>query len=513
LRSENNLGVELNKNGIAYAKNLARRASVDQTTPWTFDAADADRLLGADGTDVKHFGKYHLGADASKTAKDCFDFPFGKGGKVYRSAVIAAKDRATQDGNEEIVNAASEILEILDSTTPAHNDEASVAVVRADFINYHDDRDWQTVKMERTPEGFLVGRAVATNIGVFPYQNDDGTLRYELRHPDDVFDPESLASLNGKPLTIDHHSNGVDANSVQALGVGTVHTPTHDAYHVTIGVVAQRQDAVAAIEGGKIALSCGYNCNLVPERGNFHGTQYTHRQKNIRYNHVALVSEGRAGDAARLRMDGAMPVQDSTTKTPTKGEHMAKVRLDSGTEFEVPEAIASHIDALTEDRKKLLKSEEEVTDAKQKIKDLEGEMDAKKGELDSLKTQVDAWAAKYEASGKDTAERIKKSVDSRVGLIVKAAEVGAKVEDAHSDRDIQLAIIALETADSMEGMSDDYVAARADSAYTHVKNHVPANEPGGNSHNDGVLTGAVNALTAAYRKRDDSLQNAWKREG
>jgi Skp family chaperone for outer membrane proteins len=211
-------------------------------------------------------------------------------------------------------------------------------------------------------------------------------------------------------------------------------------------------------------------------------------------------------------MDGAMPVQDSTTKTPTKGEHMAKVRLDSGTEFEVPEAIASHIDALTEDRKKLLKSEEEVTDAKQKIKDLEGEMDAKKGELDSLKTQVDAWAAKYEASGKDTAERIKKSVDSRVGLIVKAAEVGAKVEDAHSDRDIQLAIIALETADSMEGMSDDYVAARADSAYTHVKNHVPANEPGGNSHNDGVLTGAVNALTAAYRKRDDSLQNAWKRE-
>jgi hypothetical protein len=507
------VGVEVNKSGVAYAKNLARRGKVDSDSVWTFDAADAERILGADGSDIGHFSKHHIGCSGAKDSKECFDFPFGKGGRVYRSAVIAAKDRATQDGNEEIVNAASEILEILeilDSATPTHNDGASEAVVRADFINYHDDRDWQTVKMERTPEGFLVGRAVATNIGVFPYQNADGTLRYELRHPDDVFDTESLASLNGKPLTNDHPMNGVDANSVQDLGVGTVHTPTHDAYHVTIGVVAQRQDAVAAIESGKIALSCGYNCDLVPERGNFHGTQYTHRQKNIRYNHVALVAEGRAGDAAKLRMDGAMPVQDSTTKTPTKGEHMAKVRLDSGTEFEVPEAVASHIDALTADRKKLLKSEEEVTDAKAKIKDLEGEMDAKKGELDSLKTQVDAWAAKYETSGKDTAAKILKAVDSRVGLLTKAVEVGAKVEDAHSDRDIQLAIIAMETADSMDGMSDEYVAARADGAFTHLKNHVPAAEPGGNSHSDGVLSGQANALATATRKRADALQNAWK---
>jgi hypothetical protein len=506
------LGVEINKIGIAYAKNLSRRAAVDKTSDWKFDLADAERLLGADGSDVKHFGKYHLGATASKDSKECFDFPFGKGGKVYRSAVIAAKDRATQDGNEEIVNAASEILEIIDSASTDHCDSGTTQVTRADFINYHDDRDWQTVKMERTPEGFLVGRAVATNIGVFPYQNEDGSLRYELRHPDDVFDPESLASLNGKPLTNDHPSNGVDANSVQGLGVGTVHTPTHDAYHVMIGVVVQRQDAVAAIESGKIALSCGYNCDLVPERGNYHGTQYTHRQKNIRYNHVALVSEGRAGDAAKLRMDGTMPVQDSTTKTPTKGEHMAKVRLDSGTEFEVPEAVASHIDALNADRKKLLKSEEEVADAKQKIKDLEGEMDAKKGELDSLVAQVASWEAKYTASGNSTAEKINKAVDSRVSLLTKAVEVGAKVDDAKCDRDIQLAIIAMETADSMEGMSDDYVTARADSAYSHLKNQdrKPASEPGGHSHTDGVLSGQANALAAAHRKRDTVLQNAWK---
>lgn len=508
------MGIEINKSGVAYARNLARRSAVDKTSPWTFDAADVERLLGADGKDLGHYAKYHLGAAESKDSKDSFDFPFGKAGKVYRSAVVAAFDRATTDGNEEILDAASELLALIDgpvlySPVPERVD-GTEQVSRVDFYDY---RDWQTAKMERTSEGYLRGRAVVTNIGVFPYLNEDGTTRYELRHPDDVFDPESLASLDGKPLTNDHPTSAVDTTSVQDLGVGTVHTPTHDAYHVTTGIVIQRQDGVAAVDGGKVSLSCGYNCDLVPERGNFHGTQYTHRQKKIRYNHVALVSEGRAGDAAKLRMDGAMPVQDSTNQTPTKGEHMAKVRLDSGAEFDVPEAIASHIDALNADRKKLLKSEDECNDAKKRIKDLEGEMDAKKGELDSLKSQVESWEAKYAASGKDSAERIQAAVDSRVSLLAKAVEVGAKVDGAKSDRDIQCAIIALETADSMDGQPDAYVAARADGAYLHLKTHAPkpADEPGGHSHSDGVLSTAASELASAYRKRDSLISSAWKR--
>lgn len=507
------MGVEINKPGVAYARNLARRGLVDRDSAWAFGAEDGNRLLGPDGTDFGHFGKFHLGIhpDTEKNTKEHYAFPFGKNGKVYRHGVIAAKSRAAQQGYEEIEDAASAILEIIDGKKQDNTDGAPEAVTRIDFYDW---RDWQTEKMERTAEGFLKGRAVATNIGVFPYQNEDGSLRYELRHPDDVFHPDSLASLDGKPLTNDHPSNGVDPTTAQELSVGTVHSPSHDAYHITTGIVVHRKDAIDAVNGGKVSLSCGYNCDLVPERGNFHGTQYTHRQKNIRYNHVALVSEGRAGDAAKLRMDGAMPVQDSTQKTPLKGEHMAKVRLDSGTEFEVPEAVASHIDSLTADKKKAegkaLESEKEVIDAKQKIKDLEGEMDAKKGELDSLKTQVESWEKKYEASGKDSAETVKKAVASRVALLSQAAEIGAKVDGAETDRDIQIAIIAMETTDSMEGKSDEYVAARKDSAYTHLKNRAPAGEPGGNSHNDGAFTGVANVLASAHRKRESAIQNAWK---
>ena len=355
---------------------------------------------------------------------------------------------------------------------------------------------------------------MVTNIGVFPYMNPDGTMRYELRHPDEVFHPDSLATLDGKPLTNDHPMSGVDPRTAQDLAVGTVTSPGTDAYHVFAKLTILRQDAIEAVGNGKTSLSCGYNCDLVPERGNYNGSQYTHRQKNIRYNHVALVEEGRAGDAAKLRMDGIMPVQDSTTKTPTKGEHMAKLRLDSGAEFEVPEAVASHVDALVSAKKTLETKVEgldkERGDAVAKVTALEADVATKSAALDSAKTQVEDLTKKLDEAVAGVPAAIEAGVTSRVDLLAKATEIGAKVGDAKSDRDIQLAIIAMETADSMEGKPDAYITARADSAYEHLKNHKPADEPGGNSHTDGVLSGAASQLEAARRTREATLQNAWK---
>jgi uncharacterized protein YhaN len=195
---------------------------------------------------------------------------------------------------------------------------------------------------------------------------------------------------------------------------------------------------------------------------------------------------------------------------------MAKVRLDSGAEFEVPEAVASHIDTLATAKSKaegkVLEVEASHSDASTKIKDLEGRLDAKTGELDSLKTQVETLKADLAVSGKVSAEQIQAAVDARVDLLAKATEIGAKVDEAKTDRDIQLAIIAMETADSMEGKSDEYIAARVDGAYTHVKNRVPANEAGGQSHSDGAFATSTDKLAEAQRKRNDANKSAWKRK-
>ena len=74
-------------------------------------------------------------------------------------------------------------------------------MIRYDRI---DAPTWMTDPFEQTPEGFLRGRACVTNIGVFPYRLEDGSIEYELRHPEDVFDSESMASLKLKPVTNNH---------------------------------------------------------------------------------------------------------------------------------------------------------------------------------------------------------------------------------------------------------------------------------------------------------------------
>jgi hypothetical protein len=486
--------------GIKYAKSLAKRGKVDRDSSWGFTAEDGDKLLGADGDDWGLYGKFHLGTHpgTDEDTKAHWAYPFGKNGKVYRHGIIAAKSRAAAEGHTAIETAANEILEIIDA-----NKDSVTTAERASRTDFFDFRDWQTQKLEKTSEGFLKGRTAISNIGVFGYRNEDGSMRYELRHPDDVFDPESLATLDGKPLTNDHPAEGVDPNNVQGLAVGTVHSPTHDAYHVMTGIVIHRADALADVGRGKVALSAGYHTDLKPERGVYLGVPYTHRQTNIHYNHVAIVDEGRAGDAARLRMDG---IKIDHNEVPTKGEKMAKIRLDSGAEFEVPEAIGSAYEALHAEKKVLDAKVQEATAA---LEAANKAVDKAAGELDAAKAEV-VRLEKEKAEGKESGED---SIQRRVALLTSAQALGAKVDAKMTERAVRTAVIALDTTDSMEGKSDEYVLARFDGAVTTLSKRKPATEAGGSTHSDGALgSSAANEVAAAKQKRADDLKNAYKRE-
>jgi len=490
--------------GVKYARSLAKRGLVDHDSAETFSHADASKLLGVDGADWGHLGKYNLGfcADAAETTMEHWVYPFGKGGKISRCDILASRDLAIVNGDTAIETAANEILEIIDA-----NQDSVTTAERASRTDFFDFRDWQTQKLEKTTEGFLKGRTAVSNIGVFGYRNEDGSMRYELRHPDDVFDPESLATLDGKPLTNDHPTEGVDPNNVQGLAVGTVHSPSHDAYHVMTGIVIHRADALADVGRGKIALSAGYHTDLKPERGVYLGVPYTHRQTNIHYNHVAIVDEGRAGDAARLRMDG---IKIDHKEIPTKGENMAKIRLDSGAEFEVPEAIGSAYEALHAENKALDAKVKDATDAldvaTKAVDKATGELDAAKAEVTRLEQEQAAAKAAAETSGED-------AIQSRVALLTAAQALGAKVDAKMTERAVRTAVIALDTTDAMEGKSDEYVLARFDGAVTTLSKRKPATEAGGSTHSDGALgSSAANEVAAAKQKRADTLANAYKRE-
>ena len=153
-----------------------------------------------------------------------------------------------------------------------------------------------------TPEGFLKDKPVLTSTGIFEYTNPDGSIRRELRLPEDVFDPESLKSYRGKPIVITHDAGLIDKDNVSENQIGTILSEGEQSgSDVRAEIIIHDTDAMK--DAGFKGLSLGYNLDLDETPGEWHGQHFDARQKNIRINHLALVREGRAGEQARLNMD------------------------------------------------------------------------------------------------------------------------------------------------------------------------------------------------------------------
>lgn len=162
-------------------------------------------------------------------------------------------------------------------------------------------------RYDSTAQGGLIVPAYVTRIGVFPYATQDGRTVRELRHPDQVFESKSLATLAGAPLTVDHPSVPVGPDNWGALAKGHLADDVRaDGRYVAAKIRVQDAATVGAVKRGELVeLSCGYDCDMVAEQGTYDGEAYDARQTNIRYNHVAIggTDWGRAGNEVRLRTD------------------------------------------------------------------------------------------------------------------------------------------------------------------------------------------------------------------
>lgn len=211
----------------------------------------------------------------------------------------------------------------------------------------------------RTDEGYLVAEAWISRAGVFVYVLPDGTLRRELRPREEVFAPSSLASFAGKPTTLSHPSGwqGEDVahmltpEDVRHYATGHISNPARDPATDRLRATLTIWDAdhLAAIEAGQVEQSCGYTCELDetpgidPEWG-----EYDAIQRNIRGNHCATVSSGRAGSSVYLRADSARMITedhpampDDAKKTPP---NKPTGRTDSDTPTFDAEAFGAKMD-------------------------------------------------------------------------------------------------------------------------------------------------------------------------
>jgi len=113
--------ISVNSVGKTHAKSLIASGDVDTSTAWDFTAADGNALLGASGDDWANYAKMFLAVDSSvaDTVKEHYKYPFGKNGKVYRSGLIAIRQRAGQQNETDIYDAAGALIDLIDAKRSA----------------------------------------------------------------------------------------------------------------------------------------------------------------------------------------------------------------------------------------------------------------------------------------------------------------------------------------------------------------------------------------------------------
>jgi hypothetical protein len=338
-------------------------------------------------------------------------------------------------------------------------------------------------KVSKTPEGYLRGDAIVTRTGVFKYINLDGTERLELRAPEDILQPDSLATLKSLPITNDHPTTLVTAENAAQLTVGmTGETVMVEDGYVGVSLNITHKNAIDAINGGKQELSAGYRVDLVPEVGEYNGERYTHRQTNVIYNHLAIVEMGRAGRMARLNLDGAFIQCDEVTKNEEK-EIMTTNNENNNGLLDVVETIAETVVQATTGvdlHTVHTTAEKVVAGVEQVVNALENgeattETETNTDEVDEIIKKLKAENEELKQINADSL--IAEKAKQRVVLLSKAAAfMNTDGLLDKSEREIMMSVInsrAMKNFDFAD-KSDDYVLGRFDAVleeaeYRHIK--------------------------------------------
>lgn len=164
-----------------------------------------------------------------------------------------------------------------------------------------------TENISESPEGFLICIGVPiARTGEMVYGPNETPLTVGpdgqviiTRDEKEVFRPETIASFEGKPLTITHPVDFVTPENWKDLAVGTIQNVRRGTGDYLDSLLADLlindKDAINLVKSGLREVSCGYEADYEQlEDGS--GKQF-----NIIGNHLALVDQGRAGSQYAIK--------------------------------------------------------------------------------------------------------------------------------------------------------------------------------------------------------------------
>ncbi|MFA6887296.1 MAG: DUF2213 domain-containing protein [Fermentimonas sp.] len=162
---------------------------------------------------------------------------------------------------------------------------------------------YQRVKIsdniEREEEtGFLYCyNSILGHVGVQAYNGwevdmKDQKVVYVRREANDVFDEDSMRSIEGKPVTLHHPDEMVDSKNFQRYAKGFIKNVRREGDNIIGDLVIHDESTIQKVLSGELKdLSLGYQAKLVPVGDG------TLKQTDIVVNHLAVVGEGRAENA------------------------------------------------------------------------------------------------------------------------------------------------------------------------------------------------------------------------
>lgn len=249
--------------------------------------------------------------------------------------------------------------------------------------------------ISKTPEGFLLCANVPLTrtgdllyaAGETPVTAMDGVTVIS-RTAETIFSPETIASFQGKPVTINHPKVFVDSKNIGTYGVGTVinvRPGVEQFANCLVGdLLITHDDGINVVQSGVREVSLGYEAEYTetaPGKG---------VQTDIRGNHVALVDKGRAGPLCAIRDSIGAKLME------LKNKYLGfKKTVDEANSKADLRKQAADL------RKQLAEVEKEIggddDDAKDKSKDADKDEPKDKGKTGDSQSTIDALTAQVAA--------------------------------------------------------------------------------------------------------------------
>ena len=360
-------------------------------------------------------------------------------------------------------------------------------------------------KPVRLPNGFVRADGYLTRSGIFVYRDAQGKTIRELRPPEEVMHPDSLASFGLMPVTNEHPSELLTADNAKQYAVGSVSesvVPEGDKVRAVLMITDA--SAIEALDAGKSELSCGYTADVVQETGVWQGQPYDAIQRNIRGNHVALVDAGRAGPACSIRMDAAGAAQEIPM-----GDVMIEL---GGSQYSVPaEMVAEFVKQVEAKGLKPMMGDAKPDAAQAASAEMAAVKADAQRKLDALQARLDGLQS--EASAKALREKITSEIREDIAVTETAKRFDAQVSESDSTEVKRRKIIAkIDPSIKLDGKSPEYVGGLLDALVLARGEQVAASPRSGSLRLDGK-GGNEDPAEAARKEMEDRFANAHKKGG